>query len=236
MNRGQSGTLSSWLLDFCVEIGIVKDNRDQSPISKRCSHWRKSPLKPMLSATRKLAMTHRSISSLDFGSVAVWGEGLAWPCPPTWRDPGAMTSPLLARNLHFIRSVNDALPWVHGSIGESRADVVCGARLGESGPPVKPSPLSLGAPKKEFFLLSGHDNTGVEQHPRFVCCPRTRHRVEVSYRGNNGTHRAATRRRGIWIPRADKLTTSVPKCCLTRLRTGDNQPSNADKYMVYWPR
>jgi hypothetical protein len=36
-------------------------------------------LNPMLSAIRK--MTHRSISSLDFGSVAVWGEGLAWPCP-----------------------------------------------------------------------------------------------------------------------------------------------------------
>ena len=47
-------------------------------------------LNPMLSATRKLAMTHRSISSLDFGSVAVCGEGLAWPCPPTWRKPGAM--------------------------------------------------------------------------------------------------------------------------------------------------
>jgi hypothetical protein len=30
-------------------------------------------LKPMLSAIRNVAMTHRSISSLDFGSVAVWG-------------------------------------------------------------------------------------------------------------------------------------------------------------------
>jgi hypothetical protein len=36
---------------FAMEIGIVRANRDQSPISRRCSHWRKSPLKPMLSAT-----------------------------------------------------------------------------------------------------------------------------------------------------------------------------------------
>jgi hypothetical protein len=33
----------------------------------------------MLSRIQKLAMTHCSISTLDFGSVAVWGEGLAKP-------------------------------------------------------------------------------------------------------------------------------------------------------------
>src|SRR6476619_5356773 len=48
----------------------------QSATRKKCSHWRNSPLKPMLSATRKVAMTHRSISLLDFGSVAVRGGGL----------------------------------------------------------------------------------------------------------------------------------------------------------------
>ena len=42
-------------------------------------HCRKSPLKPMLSATRKVDIRQRSISSLDFGSDAVWGEGLAKP-------------------------------------------------------------------------------------------------------------------------------------------------------------
>ena len=34
------------------------------------SYWRKSPLKPMLSATRKVEMTHRSICLPDF--LAVW--------------------------------------------------------------------------------------------------------------------------------------------------------------------
>jgi hypothetical protein len=48
----------------------------QSPTRSRSSHWRYSPSNPMLSAIQKLAMTHRSISLLDFGSVAVWGEGL----------------------------------------------------------------------------------------------------------------------------------------------------------------
>jgi hypothetical protein len=41
--------------------------RDQSPIRSRASHWRKSPLKPMLSATLKLEIT----KSLDlFPSLA----------------------------------------------------------------------------------------------------------------------------------------------------------------------
>jgi hypothetical protein len=41
--------------------GIAKS---QSPTRSRCSHWRNSPLKPTLSSILKLAMTHRSISSL----------------------------------------------------------------------------------------------------------------------------------------------------------------------------
>ena len=28
---------------FAMEIGIVRDNRDQSPISNRSSYWRNSP-------------------------------------------------------------------------------------------------------------------------------------------------------------------------------------------------
>ena len=34
-----------------AKIGIASANRDQSPIRSSCSHWRNSPLKPMLSAT-----------------------------------------------------------------------------------------------------------------------------------------------------------------------------------------
>ena len=40
--------------------------RDQSPIRRSSSHWRTSPLKPILSANRKLAMTHRSIFLAGF--------------------------------------------------------------------------------------------------------------------------------------------------------------------------
>jgi hypothetical protein len=65
MNRASWATLSSWFLDFAMEIGIVRDNRDQSPISRRCSHWRNSPSKPMRPAILKLAMTHRSICLPD---------------------------------------------------------------------------------------------------------------------------------------------------------------------------
>ena len=34
-----------------AKIGIASAKRDQSPIRSRFSHWRKSPLKPMLSET-----------------------------------------------------------------------------------------------------------------------------------------------------------------------------------------
>jgi hypothetical protein len=49
-----------------AKIGIASAKRDQSPIRSRCSHWRNSPVKPMLSAILKLAMTHRSICFPDF--------------------------------------------------------------------------------------------------------------------------------------------------------------------------
>ena len=49
-----------------AKIGIASAKRDQSPIRSRCSHWRNSPLKPMLSAIWKLAMTQRSICLPDF--------------------------------------------------------------------------------------------------------------------------------------------------------------------------
>jgi glycerophosphoryl diester phosphodiesterase len=44
-----------------TELVDCEESRDQSPIPQEPSHWRKSPLKPMLSATRKVAMTRRSI-------------------------------------------------------------------------------------------------------------------------------------------------------------------------------
>jgi hypothetical protein len=53
-----------------AKIGIASANRDQSPIRSSCSHWRNSPLKPMLSATWKLAITHRSICLPDFPAVS----------------------------------------------------------------------------------------------------------------------------------------------------------------------
>jgi hypothetical protein len=40
------------------------------PTRKRCSHWRKSPVNPILSATWKLAMTHRSICLPDLPALS----------------------------------------------------------------------------------------------------------------------------------------------------------------------
>ena len=51
---------------FAMEIGIVRDKRDRSPIGSRSSYWRNSPLNPMLSAIRKLAMTRASSSPSGF--------------------------------------------------------------------------------------------------------------------------------------------------------------------------
>ena len=45
----------------------------------------------MLSAIRNLAIPHRSISSPDFGSVAVWGEGLLGHARQRGATPSAMT-------------------------------------------------------------------------------------------------------------------------------------------------
>ena len=53
-----------------AKIGIASANRDQSPIRSSCSHWRNSPLRPILSAIWKLAMTHRSICLPDFPAVS----------------------------------------------------------------------------------------------------------------------------------------------------------------------
>ena len=65
-----------------AKIGIASANRDQSPIRSRSSHWRNSPLKPMLSATWKLAMTHRSICLPDFPAVSQPAGS------PSWTDKG----------------------------------------------------------------------------------------------------------------------------------------------------
>ena len=48
----------------------VAPGNSQSPTRNSSSHCRKSPLKPMLSATWKLAMTHRSIRLPDFPAVS----------------------------------------------------------------------------------------------------------------------------------------------------------------------
>ena len=45
-------------------VRSISDSRSSS------SHWRKSPLKPMLSAIWNVEMTHRSICLPDFGSFA----------------------------------------------------------------------------------------------------------------------------------------------------------------------
>ena len=47
-----------------------EESRAQSPMRSRCSHSRKSRLKPMLSAILKLAITHLSICLPDFSAVS----------------------------------------------------------------------------------------------------------------------------------------------------------------------
>ena len=157
----------------------------------------------MLSATRKLAMTHRSISSLDFGSVAVWGEGLAWPCPPTWSNPGAMTSPRRLANMGpWDAALHSFLQVACSScvLEQTRFHGSIGTRWGRAAPGGNHAPSRLVLVGKEFFsLLRSNDAGGVRQSsirllpPRArdqgatccnrlasnACChPRTRHRVE----------------------------------------------------------
>ena len=48
-------------------------------------------------------------------AIVVW---LAWPCPPTWSNPGAMTSPLPASHLQFYVQKRRAS---NGSIGKTKA-------------------------------------------------------------------------------------------------------------------
>ena len=56
--------------DFSDRSSQSAGSRDQSPIRSRSSHWRNSPLKPMLSAIWKLEMTHRSICLPDLPAVS----------------------------------------------------------------------------------------------------------------------------------------------------------------------
>jgi hypothetical protein len=67
--------------DFCIgRNSSIANPHQMFPL-------RQSPLKPMLSATRKLAMTHRSISRW-ISVVSLFGEeGLAWPCPRNVEQP-----------------------------------------------------------------------------------------------------------------------------------------------------
>ena len=59
----------------------------------------------MLAAIRKLDLTHRSISSLDFGSVAVWGEGLRYRSS-RWVRPCSQRSRLRPKPALWVH-------WVH---------------------------------------------------------------------------------------------------------------------------
>jgi hypothetical protein len=67
---GQWGGTGWCLLDPPRRDWIGSANRDHSPIRSRSSHWRNSPLKPMLSAILKPAMTHLSICFPDFPAVS----------------------------------------------------------------------------------------------------------------------------------------------------------------------
>ena len=128
--------------------------RDQSPIRSRASHLRKSPLQPMLSAIWKLEMTHRSICLPDFGSKAVWGEGLAWPCPPTWRNPrrdDKSATPCEHGSIGKTKA-DDALPWVHR---EKQGERLVSHQIGGQRPPAKPCPpLSLGATRESMLFAN----------------------------------------------------------------------------------
>ena len=50
-----------------AKIGIASAKRDQSPIRSRSSHWRKSPLKPMLSRDLTKLLAGRGAPSLSAG-------------------------------------------------------------------------------------------------------------------------------------------------------------------------
>jgi len=86
-----------------------------------------SPLKPMLSATRKLAMTHRSIPRW-ISVVSLFGErgllGHARHVEQPRRDDKSAT-PCEHGSIGKTKA-DDAPPWVHREIS---ADVVCGSEL-----------------------------------------------------------------------------------------------------------
>ena len=124
----------------------------------------------MLSAILKLAMTHRSISSLDFGSVAVWGEGLlshARHVEQTQRDDKSAT-PCEHGSIGKTKA-DDALPWVHR---EKQGGRRVWHQIGGERPPAKPCPLSLGATRE-----SGNNAGGVRQSFIRYCppCASNRH-------------------------------------------------------------
>ena len=98
-------------------------------------------------------MTHRSMSLLDFGSVAVWAEGLAWPCPPRGANPARCKS-ASCKELAFYTLRKR--PRFHGSIEKNSADVMCATSWGESGPGRAHAPPSrLVLVEKEFFFTLG---------------------------------------------------------------------------------
>jgi hypothetical protein len=58
-------------------------SRDQSPIRRRSQFAFEAHALGNPEARDDAPLD----STLDFGSVAVWGEGLAWPCPPRGATP-----------------------------------------------------------------------------------------------------------------------------------------------------
>ncbi len=65
-------------IDGVLDCEHGEESRDQSPIRSRSSHWRNSPLKPMLSAIWKLEMTHRSICLPDFRQFRRFADTPSW--------------------------------------------------------------------------------------------------------------------------------------------------------------
>jgi hypothetical protein len=95
-----------------------------SPIRSKCFHWRKSPLKPKLSATRNVEITQRSICLLPF--PARWQTDrsircLPYPyegCGPRYADYEHQTSTLRLPKYRFTR--------IAGELRSLGANTTCG--------------------------------------------------------------------------------------------------------------
>jgi hypothetical protein len=79
------------VLFLCPSAANTVGHSSQSPTRNRCSHWRNSPLNPMLSATRNVEMRHRSICLPPlpgaFANYPVFPARLV----KVWREPVSVT-------------------------------------------------------------------------------------------------------------------------------------------------